>query len=252
MDITTGFEYVNDDDNNESICTEGAKECETNLLTAAQLQESPFTNLARYVAKEREAVMINHEADYKNGPPELLRLLLDVAKKIPKMNQFLSLPIYNAQSSVVGVVQLLNKVNNKPFTSSDKSAVESFALFCGMAIHNTQTYEEVSKLSAKQKVAIECLSFHSRPNEDEVEMLENDVIPSTEFFNLTRFHPATRHMFFCLDFKITLYIYRYDFIDFELSDYETCKVVIRMFLHCDLINIFRIPYQVYHSIVLKD
>lgn len=32
-----------------------------------------------------------------------------------------------------------------------------------------------------------------------------------------------------------------------MSDYETCKVVIRMFLHCDLINIFRIPYQVIHK-----
>ena len=66
-------------------------------------------------------------------------------------------------------------------------AVESFALFCGMAIHNTQTYEEVSKLSAKQKVAIECLSYHSRASEDEVELLEKQIIPPTEYFNLIKF-----------------------------------------------------------------
>ncbi len=117
--------------------------------------------------------------------PELARMVLAVSSSQP-VNQFLSLPIYNAKSAVVGVVQLLNKMDGKPFSSSDKAAVESFALFCGMAIHNTQTYEEVSKLSAKQKVAIECLSFHARPNEEEVEQLENDVIPSTEYFNLTK------------------------------------------------------------------
>ena len=79
------------------------------------------------------------------------------------------------------------QVDGKSFTSSDKMAVESFTLFCGMAIHNTQTYEEVSKLSAKQKVAIECLSYHSRASEDEVELLGKQIIPTTEYFNLTKF-----------------------------------------------------------------
>lgn len=78
-------------------------------------------------------------------------------------------------------------MDGKSFTASDKLAVESFALFCGMAIHNTQTYEEVSKLSAKQKVAIECLSYHSRASEDEVELLGKQIIPTTEYFNLTKF-----------------------------------------------------------------
>lgn len=40
------------------------------------------------------------------------------------------------------------------------------------------------------------------------------------------------------------FIDRYDFIDFELTDLDTCKAVIRMFIHCDLINKFRIPYGV--------
>ncbi|EFX88338.1 hypothetical protein DAPPUDRAFT_311486 [Daphnia pulex] len=215
MDITTGFEYVND----EGLGRSSNQNCEINLLSSVQLQESPFTHLARFVAQKRQVIRINEISDYSDCCPELAKLLRGVAAPI---NQFLSLPIYNARSAVVGVVQLLNKVDGKAFTSSDKLAVESFALFCGMAIHNTQTYEEVSKLSAKQKVAIECLSYHSRANEEDVEQLENDVIPSTEYYNLTK----------------------YDFIDFELSDLDTCKVVLRMFIHCDLINIFRIPYKV--------
>ena len=77
-------------------------------------------------------------------------------------------------------------MDNKPFTTQDTSAVESFVLFCGMAIHNTQVYENVSKLSAKQKVAIECLSYHSRASEDEVEQLQNDVIPSAEYYSIAK------------------------------------------------------------------
>ena len=65
--------------------------------------------------------------------------------------------------------------------------VEAFALFSGMAIHNTQTYEEVCKLSAKQKVALECLSYHARASEEEVDSLKNQLIPPADFFNLTRF-----------------------------------------------------------------
>lgn len=55
-----------------------------------------------------------------------------------------------------------------------------------MAIHNTQTYEQVSKMSAKQKIALECLSYHSRANEEEVELLENEIIPSVDYYNLSR------------------------------------------------------------------
>ena len=123
-------------------------------------------------------------------------------------------------------------------------AVESFALFCGMAIHNTQTYEEVSKLSAKQKVAIECLSYHSRASEDEVELLEKQIIPPTEYFNLIKFEFIKSILIKLIRNWLKLFFFRYDFSDFELSDFDTCKVVIRMFIHCDLIKIFRIPYQV--------
>ena len=55
-----------------------------------------------------------------------------------------------------------------------------------MAIHNTQVYEEVSKLSARQKVALECLSYHSRASEEDVEKLQVDVIASAEYYNIAR------------------------------------------------------------------
>lgn len=50
MDITTGFEYVND----EGLGRSSNQNCEINLLSSVQLQESPFTHLARFVAQKRQ------------------------------------------------------------------------------------------------------------------------------------------------------------------------------------------------------
>ena len=37
--------------------------------------------------------------------------------------------------------------------------LQAFAIFCGMAIHNTVMYENVNKAMAKQKVALEVRVF---------------------------------------------------------------------------------------------
>ena len=95
--LTTGFENVNDEP------------FDTRLLSSDQLRDSPFSELARYVASKRQVIRINHISDYSDCEVVLAKLLRSVAVPV---NQFLSLPIYNAQAAVVGVVQLLNKVIN--------------------------------------------------------------------------------------------------------------------------------------------
>ena len=49
----------------------------------------------------------------------------------------LCMPISNAAKKIVGVVQLINKFDELPFTSNDENFLEAFAIFCGMGIHNT-------------------------------------------------------------------------------------------------------------------
>ena len=45
--------------------------------------------------------------------------------------------------------------------------LQAFAIFCGMGIYNTQMYETAIRASAKQRVALEVLSYHvSAPSED--------------------------------------------------------------------------------------
>ena len=48
---------------------------------------------------------------------------------------------------------------------------QTFAIFCGLGVHNCQLYENVCKLMARQKVAIEVLAFHAMANIDDTEKL---------------------------------------------------------------------------------
>lgn len=50
-DITTGFEYINEERLDQPNSQVG---CEMKLLSSTQLQESPFTHLARFVAEKRQ------------------------------------------------------------------------------------------------------------------------------------------------------------------------------------------------------
>uniref|UniRef100_A0A1Y1MPH6 Phosphodiesterase n=1 Tax=Photinus pyralis TaxID=7054 RepID=A0A1Y1MPH6_PHOPY len=134
----------------------------------------------------------------------------------------LCMPIVNGKKDIIGVAQLINKANGVPFTECDISLFEAFAIFCGLGIHNTQMYESACKLMAKQKVALECLSYHATASNETTEKLAQEEIPSAEVYNLHNF----------------------TFIDFELSDDETCKACVRMFLECNLVQQFHIPYEV--------
>nr|CAI5870150.1 unnamed protein product [Callosobruchus analis] len=119
----------------------------------------------------------------------------------------LCMPIINGQRTIIGVAQLINKENQAPFTECDVSLFEAFAIFCGLGIHNTQMYENACKLMAKQKATEKLIKEH---------------IPSAQTYNL----------------------YSFTFVDFDLSDMDTCKATVRMFLECSLVQQFHIPYEV--------
>lgn len=46
-----------------------------------------------------------------------------------------------------------------------------FAVFCGLAIHSVMNYEKILKANARQKVALEVLSFHASASPDETEKI---------------------------------------------------------------------------------
>ncbi|KAA0202638.1 hypothetical protein HAZT_HAZT011652 [Hyalella azteca] len=74
---------------------------------------------------------------------------------------------------------------------------------------------------ARQKVALECLSYHATAAQDDTEKLQNAEIPEASKFEL----------------------YSFDFSDIHLTDDETCMCVIRMFKEFNFLEKFRIPQQ---------
>ncbi|XP_020294771.1 cGMP-specific 3',5'-cyclic phosphodiesterase-like isoform X2 [Pseudomyrmex gracilis] len=175
---------------------------------------SSLGQIARYVAATGQILNIGDVTTW------LKKDVMESGQELIK--SILCMPIVNGQRIVIGVAQLINKDNGASFTDSDVSIFEAFAIFCGLGIHNTQMYESACKLMAKQKVALECLSYHATANNEDALRLVSDIIPSAETYNL----------------------YSFTFIDFDLTDDDTCRATIRMFKQCDLIQKFHIPYDV--------
>ncbi|XP_039277552.1 cGMP-specific 3',5'-cyclic phosphodiesterase isoform X1 [Nilaparvata lugens] len=182
--------------------------------TTSELQNSRLAQIARYVAHTGQILNIGDVSSWMN-------------QEVQESDGFITrcilcMPIANGQKEVIGVAQLINKETGQPFTDGDVSIFEAFAIFCGLGIHNTQMYENACKLMAKQKVALECLSYHATASVDDTIKLNEDTIPKAEAYNL----------------------YSFTFIDFGLSDEDTCRATIRMFLQCNLVDQFHIPYTV--------
>ena len=64
---------------------------------------------------------------------------------------------------------------------------EAFAIFCGIGIHNTKMYEGAVKMMAKQKVALDCLSYHASAAIDDTEELAKAAIPTANTYSLHRY-----------------------------------------------------------------
>ncbi|KPM02233.1 cGMP-dependent 3',5'-cyclic phosphodiesterase-like protein [Sarcoptes scabiei] len=134
----------------------------------------------------------------------------------------LCMPIRNASRKIIGVAQLVNKLNKRPFNKNDENLFEAFAIFSGMGIENTQMFERAVKAMAKQKVTLELLSYHASANDQEASKFARMLIPSTSSLSLSSL--------------------RFD--DFSLNEDQMIKACIRMFIDLDLIERFHIDYKV--------
>lgn len=83
--------------------------------------------------------------------------------------------IKNSTGQIIGVIQLINKFNDLPFSKNDENFVEAFAIFCGMGIHNTHMYEKAITAMAKQSVTLEVLSYHASASIDDANKLRVNI-----------------------------------------------------------------------------
>uniref|UniRef100_A0A8C4R9Z5 3',5'-cyclic-GMP phosphodiesterase n=1 Tax=Eptatretus burgeri TaxID=7764 RepID=A0A8C4R9Z5_EPTBU len=144
-----------------------------------------------------------------------------------KTNSLLCAPICNRKKdTVIGVCQLVNKLEEGTnevvaFNQNDEQFVVAFALFCGMAIHNTRMFEMVSKAVAKQAVTLEVLSYHMMAREEEIKPLQILPVPSMETLDLLSF----------------------DFNGFEMQDEQAMMACLGMFNDLSLLQAFQITHQ---------
>lgn len=91
-----------------------------------------------------------------------------------------------------------------------------------MGIHNTRQYENVVRLTAKQNVAFEVLSYHVTASDDDAQRISQQSVPEAN----------------------QLRLYSWEFNDILLTDDETVLGSVRMFNELDLPKKFRIPHDV--------
>ncbi|XP_046569896.1 cGMP-specific 3',5'-cyclic phosphodiesterase-like [Haliotis rubra] len=139
-----------------------------------------------------------------------------------KSRSILCVPIFNSKMEIIGATQLINKSSGMAFNENDENIIEAFSIFTGLGIHNCLMYENVCKLMAKQKVALEVLSYHASASDEETKQLAKADLPSAKVWGL----------------------YKYEFDDFEMDEFDTCRAVVRMFCEIGAMEKFKVPYDV--------
>ncbi|XP_060078582.1 cGMP-specific 3',5'-cyclic phosphodiesterase-like isoform X2 [Ylistrum balloti] len=185
--------------------------------SVASLAKSRNAEIARHVVVKGMPLNIDdmdETTTFGNGP--------HIDEDGFRSKSMLCMPIYNSDKKIIGVTQLINKLNGQAFVESDANIIEAFSIFTGLGIHNCQMYENACKLMAKQSVALEVLSYHATAQTSEIEELLACDIPAAEKINL----------------------YSFDFNDIPMREDDTVKAVVCMFQEADLFNKFRIPYDV--------
>lgn len=94
-----------------------------------------------------------------------------------RTKSILCMPIY-IRGSIIGVVQMVNKKDGT-FTLADEESFETFAIYCGLALHHAKLYDKIRRSEQKYKVALEVLSYHAQCTDDEYKIIKSNPLPET-------------------------------------------------------------------------
>ncbi|XP_067890679.1 dual 3',5'-cyclic-AMP and -GMP phosphodiesterase 11A [Heterodontus francisci] len=133
----------------------------------------------------------------------------------------LCVPIWNSGHQIIGVAQVLNRLDGQPFDDDDQRLFEAFVIFCGLGINNTIMYDQVKKSWAKQSVALDVLSYHATCLKTEVDKFKAANIPLVTELSIDEFH----------------------FNDFSLDKDAMITAALRMFMELGMVQKFKIDYE---------
>uniref|UniRef100_A0A8C5MJW0 Phosphodiesterase n=1 Tax=Leptobrachium leishanense TaxID=445787 RepID=A0A8C5MJW0_9ANUR len=84
----------------------------------------------------------------------------------------LCMPIVS-RGSVIGVVQMVNKLSGSAFSKTDENNFKMFAVFCALALHCANMYHRIRHSECIYRVTMEKLSYHSICTTEEWQNLMN-------------------------------------------------------------------------------
>ncbi|ERE85272.1 cAMP and cAMP-inhibited cGMP 3',5'-cyclic phosphodiesterase 10A-like protein [Cricetulus griseus] len=99
----------------------------------------------------------------------------------------LCMPIVS-RGSVIGVVQMVNKISGSAFSKTDENNFKMFAVFCALALHCANMYHRIRHSECIYRVTMEKLSYHSICTSEEWQGLMNFNLPSRICREIELFH----------------------------------------------------------------
>ena len=91
-----------------------------------------------------------------------------------RTRSILSIPIYNNRGLVIGVTEMINKLNNESFTEWDTHMIQIFNVFCGISLENAKLYTESVEMSQQLRSFFD-VSF-SLSKEESIQRILGDII----------------------------------------------------------------------------
>ncbi|RXM98096.1 cAMP and cAMP-inhibited cGMP 3',5'-cyclic phosphodiesterase 10A [Acipenser ruthenus] len=88
----------------------------------------------------------------------------------------LCMPIVS-RGTVIGVVQMVNKLSGSAFTKTDENNFKMFAVFCALALHCANMYHRIRHSECIYRVTMEKLSYHSICTSEEWKNLTTLTLP---------------------------------------------------------------------------
>uniref|UniRef100_A0A2I3S1H3 Phosphodiesterase n=1 Tax=Pan troglodytes TaxID=9598 RepID=A0A2I3S1H3_PANTR len=99
----------------------------------------------------------------------------------------LCMPIVS-RGSVIGVVQMVNKISGSAFSKTDENNFKMFAVFCALALHCANMYHRIRHSECIYRVTMEKLSYHSICTSEEWQGLMQFTLPVRLCKEIELFH----------------------------------------------------------------
>ncbi|XP_035394296.1 cAMP and cAMP-inhibited cGMP 3',5'-cyclic phosphodiesterase 10A isoform X1 [Cygnus atratus] len=99
----------------------------------------------------------------------------------------LCMPIVS-RGSVIGVVQMVNKISGSAFSKTDENNFKMFAVFCALALHCANMYHRIRHSECIYRVTMEKLSYHSVCTAEEWQNLMHCTLPPHIYKEIELYH----------------------------------------------------------------